>query len=115
MSQPTKTVTTVPDERRRFVVPADLDNERVDRIVAVLLETSRATARGVVDAGEVEIDGRPVDAKNRIPAGTELLVVPAPPPPPIEAAPIASSWSTSPPGSWSTPAPATATTPSQVA
>lgn len=75
-------------ERRRFVVPQELHDERSDRIVAVLLETSRAAARGVVDAGDVEADGTVVHAKTRLAAGTELLVVPPPPPPPIEPAPI---------------------------
>lgn len=75
-------------DRRRLVVPQELDGERADRIVAVLLETSRAAARAVVDSGDVEVAGVAVDAKTRLAADTELLIVPPPPPAPIEASPI---------------------------
>ncbi|MDJ0960178.1 MAG: RluA family pseudouridine synthase [Acidimicrobiia bacterium] len=88
MAAGAKTATVVTTEQQRFVVPQDLHDQRADRIVAALLATSRAAARAVVDAGDAEVAGVPVDAKTRLPAGTELQIVPPPPPAPIEPAPI---------------------------
>ena len=47
-------------EPQRHVVPPDLVGERADRIVAVLLETSRSAARALVDAGDVTVGDAPV-------------------------------------------------------
>jgi 23S rRNA pseudouridine1911/1915/1917 synthase len=56
-------------------VPAALDGERVDRVVAMLTGLSRAEAASVVDAGGVLLDGSVVDAgKRRVTAG-QLLVL----------------------------------------
>jgi 23S rRNA pseudouridine1911/1915/1917 synthase len=79
---------SVTGDRQRYVVPEELHDERADRIVAVLLQISRASARAVVDGGDVEVGGDVVEAKTRLPMGTELMVAPPPPPAPIEAAPI---------------------------
>jgi len=56
-------------------VPPDLDGERADRVVAVLADCSRATARRLVADGTATFDGARADPKQRIPAGTELDVV----------------------------------------
>jgi 23S rRNA pseudouridine1911/1915/1917 synthase len=42
---------------RREVIPAALAGERLDRVAAMLLGTSRAVAGGLVDAGGVRVDG----------------------------------------------------------
>jgi 23S rRNA pseudouridine1911/1915/1917 synthase len=56
-------------ERVRWTVPAELAGERLDRIVAVLGAVSRSVARGLVDAGEVSVDGERGWAAARIAAG----------------------------------------------
>ncbi|HUG74861.1 MAG TPA: RluA family pseudouridine synthase [Acidimicrobiia bacterium] len=47
------------------VVPADLDGERLDLIVARLGGVSRALARALVEQGSVAVDGETVAAVNR--------------------------------------------------
>ena len=54
------------------IVPAELDDERADKVVAVLGEMSRSEARRLVDSGEVRLGGAPVAAKDRITAGSVL-------------------------------------------
>lgn len=66
-------------------VPASLDGERADKVVAVLGDMSRSVARSLVDAGTVEADGVIVSAKDRLAAGTAILFPPAPEAPPLEA------------------------------
>ncbi|MDH5294465.1 MAG: RluA family pseudouridine synthase [Acidimicrobiia bacterium] len=56
----------------RYVVPADLDGERADKVVAVLGDMSRAEARAVVDSGDVTVGDSPVGPSTRLSAGTEL-------------------------------------------
>lgn len=46
-------------DRLEAVVPAALDGERVDRVVAFLTDRSRAAAAALVASGAVLIDGRP--------------------------------------------------------
>ena len=75
-------------EPQRHVVPPDLVGERADRIVAVLLETSRSAARALVDAGDVTVGDAPVSASDRLQSGTELSIVPPAPPGPLEPADI---------------------------
>jgi 23S rRNA pseudouridine1911/1915/1917 synthase len=54
-------------------VPADLAGERLDRIVAILGEMSRAQARVVIESGGVTADGAvDVSPSRRIEAGTML-------------------------------------------
>ena len=59
-----------------FVIPEDLDGERVDKVVAVLGEMPRSEARAQCDAGQVEIDGEPAVAKARVSAGSSITFDP---------------------------------------
>lgn len=61
----------------RARVPADLDGERADLVVARLLGLSRSAARRAVESGTATVDGRPVAPRERVRAGQ--LVVAAPP------------------------------------
>lgn len=54
-----------------LVVPSDLDGERLDRALAVLLDVSRAVARDLVDSG-VEVDGAPSKPNTRVAAGMSI-------------------------------------------
>lgn len=65
-------------------VPAALGGERLDRVVALVTGLARAQAAGLVDAGAVRIDRRPVTQRSRrLVAGEELAVeVPAAAPAP---------------------------------
>jgi 23S rRNA pseudouridine1911/1915/1917 synthase len=54
-----------------LTVPPDLDGERLDRALAVLLDVSRAVARSLVDSG-VEIDGIPSKPNARVVAGMSI-------------------------------------------
>ena len=58
----------------RLVVPESLDGERVDRVVAMLLNVSRSVSRSIVDADGVEVDGHPAKASDRVHTGDALLV-----------------------------------------
>lgn len=67
---------TVPEPTAsvEVVVPPDLDGQRVDRIVAVALDISRAAARLIVDSGHVVVDETPLGPSVKLAAGTRLLV-----------------------------------------
>ena len=58
----------------RLVVPESLDGERVDRVVATMLDVSRSVSRSIVDAAGVEVGGHPAKASDRVHAGDALLV-----------------------------------------
>lgn len=62
------------------VVPAELDDERVDRAVAVLGSMPRSEARARTDAGEVLVDGEPASGKSRVREGMTLSFPPLPAP-----------------------------------
>jgi 23S rRNA pseudouridine1911/1915/1917 synthase len=68
------------DSPLTFTVPADLEGERLDRALAVLLGVSRAVARGLVDSG-VEVDAVISKPNTRVVAGmtirTPAIVTPA--------------------------------------
>jgi len=71
----------------REAIPAALAGERLDRVAAMLLGTSRAVAGSVVDAGGARVDGRVVTQRStRLEEGS---VVELDPPPPEERAPEA--------------------------
>jgi 23S rRNA pseudouridine1911/1915/1917 synthase len=58
-------------------VPAALAGERVDRIVAFVLDVSRSVASKVVDAGGVEVDGEVVaSGKIRLDEGQSIVIDP---------------------------------------
>ncbi len=69
----------------RETIPAVLDGERVDRVVAMLTGLSRSEVADLVISGGVSLDGRPVTTRSRrVVEGDELeVVVPAPAPPPV--------------------------------
>jgi 23S rRNA pseudouridine1911/1915/1917 synthase len=59
------------------VVPAALAGERLDRIVALLLDVSRSIATAVIDAGGALVDGEPAGSgKVRLAAGQVVTVDP---------------------------------------
>lgn len=53
-------------------VPADLDGERLDKILASVLEVSRAVARDLVEEG-VTVDGVPAKASDRVGTGSSII------------------------------------------
>lgn len=62
-------------ETRRDIVPSALDDERVDRVVAMLTEASRARVRTLIDGGHVCIGGVIVTkSAQRVRAGDEIVV-----------------------------------------
>ncbi len=66
----------------RFVVPAALDAERVDRVVSFLAGVPRAQAASIVDGGGVSIAGRPVVSRSRRVVTGEVVEIVLPEPPP---------------------------------
>jgi 23S rRNA pseudouridine1911/1915/1917 synthase len=66
----------------KISVPEDLDGERADRVVAVRAGLSRSASRDLIGAGRAMVDGRPIEPKTRLAAGSVIEVeIPAPPPP----------------------------------
>ncbi len=61
----------------KLVVPADLDAERLDKSLAVLLDVSRAVSRSMIDAG-VTVDGSTARPNTRVREGQTIE---SPPPP----------------------------------
>ena len=60
---------------RRDTVPSALDDERVDRVVAMLTEASRARVRTLIDGAHVRIGGVIVTkSAQRVRAGDEIVV-----------------------------------------
>ena len=58
-------------------VPSALAGERLDRVVAFVLDVSRSTASTVIEAGGVEVDGRPAGSgKVRLDEGQIVRVDP---------------------------------------
>ncbi len=54
---------------RRFSVPSTLAGQRIDRVIAVLLELPRAEAAKMLGTGAVTVDGRVVAKSFRAPEG----------------------------------------------
>jgi 23S rRNA pseudouridine1911/1915/1917 synthase len=75
----------VNDVVRRFVVPAALAGERVDRAISLLTGWSRAEVVSLVEAGAVTVGGLPVAKSRRLAEGEEVEVAgePAPELPPV--------------------------------
>ena len=65
-------------EPEPVTVPAALDGERVDRVVALLTGWSRSAVQAVVAAGGVLVDGTEATKSLRLRAGQELLLLGAP-------------------------------------
>jgi 23S rRNA pseudouridine1911/1915/1917 synthase len=64
----------------RVVVPAALDGERADLVMARLAELSRSRARALVESGGVLVDGVVATASLRVSAGAVVEFEPPPPP-----------------------------------
>ena len=65
--------------RTRETVPAGLDGERIDRVVALVTGLPRTAAAGLVASGAVEIGGRPVTTRSRRVVTGEVIEVDVPP------------------------------------
>ena len=67
-------------ERRTLPVPDGLDGLRLDAAIARLFGVSRATAAGLVDAGDALVDGQVRDRAAKVRGGAWLdIALPAPP------------------------------------
>jgi 23S rRNA pseudouridine1911/1915/1917 synthase len=62
------------------VIPAALDGERVDRVIALLTGLTRAEVAHVVDGGAVRVGGRRVKARSRRVVAGDVLEVDLPEP-----------------------------------
>jgi 23S rRNA pseudouridine1911/1915/1917 synthase len=60
------------------IVPAALDGERIDRVVALLTGLARSQVVRLVDQGEVHLNGSPVIVRSRRVQAGELLTVEVP-------------------------------------
>lgn len=70
-------------------VPAELADERLDRVVAILAETSRAAARQLIESGGVTVDGVSIVAPaTRVAGDARLGVAAIAPPTPLVAEPV---------------------------
>lgn len=58
----------------QLVVPADMDQQRADRVVATLLDVSRAVARLAVDEGRVRRGDTLLGPADKLAAGTSITV-----------------------------------------
>jgi 23S rRNA pseudouridine1911/1915/1917 synthase len=79
------------DPTEPFVVPANLEGERVDRAIAFLTGWSRREVQVLVSAGDVLVGGRPVARSHRLVAGDVVEVLGEPPveePPGPEPVPV---------------------------
>jgi 23S rRNA pseudouridine1911/1915/1917 synthase len=71
-------------------VPSDLDGERLDRVVAIVADVSRAQARQLIESGGVTVDGVTTETPAlRVKVGTELGIRPVAPAPPLLAEEVA--------------------------
>ena len=62
----------------RETIPAVLDGERVDRVVALLTGLARSEVAALVEAGQVSVGGRPVSVRSRRVSEGETLEVVVP-------------------------------------
>lgn len=54
-------------------VPLELDGQRADKALSVLLDASRAVARSIIDAGDAQADGVPLRPAQKLKAGTVVV------------------------------------------
>jgi 23S rRNA pseudouridine1911/1915/1917 synthase len=71
-------------ESRLLPVPDGLDGERLDVALARMFGISRTVAAGIVDGGDVTVDGAAVSRSTKVRAGAWLDVVLPPPPALVE-------------------------------
>ncbi len=69
-----------PDAIEELIVPPVFDGDRIDRVVALLLDIPRSAAQELVVTNAVLVDGRPAAKSRRLRAGMRLTVPPAPAP-----------------------------------
>ncbi|WP_035857051.1 RluA family pseudouridine synthase [Cryptosporangium arvum] len=73
----------VPGEHRSLPVPDGLEGMRLDAALARLFGLSRTVAAGVIESGDVYLDGSPAAKSDRVSGGAWLdVTLPAPPAPP---------------------------------
>jgi len=73
-------------------VPSELDGERLDRVVAIVADVSRAQARQLIESGGVDVDGATTETPAvRVKVGTELEIQPVAPAAPLLAEEVAFS------------------------
>ena len=65
----------MPERGESFVVPAALDEERVDRAVALLTGWTRGEVQALLGRGAIEVDGRTVGKSHRLAAGAVVAVL----------------------------------------
>ena len=66
-------------EATRWIVPAELSGERLDRIVSQISGLTRSQVRDLIDGRALTVDGEVLAGSTRLTAGTEIVgVVPAP-------------------------------------
>ncbi len=68
------------DAVEELIVPPVFDGDRIDRVVALLLDIPRSAAQDLVVTNAVLVDGRPAAKSRRLRAGDRLTVPPAPAP-----------------------------------
>lgn len=74
-------------------VPQDLAEQRLDVVLAALLEEPRSRSQTRLAAGEVLLDGALAAKSSRVPAGAVIVVVAPPPPPaPLPAPDVPVRW-----------------------
>lgn len=56
-------------------VPAELDNQRADLVVARLGDVSRSVAKAAIEAGDVTVDGEVCEPSTRLHTGQALTIV----------------------------------------
>lgn len=75
-------------ERLSFPVPEEMEGERLDRVVSVLGEMSRAAARRLFDQEEVTVDGEAHPPRTRLAAGQMVSFPPAEAAPELQPEPV---------------------------
>jgi len=68
----------MPERADSFVVPVALDDERVDRAVALLTGWTRGEVQALLGRGAIEVDGRTVGKSHRLAAGAVVAVLDEP-------------------------------------
>ncbi|MEN8239523.1 MAG: RluA family pseudouridine synthase [Actinomycetota bacterium] len=57
-----------------FTVPVEMAGERIDKVIATLLDLSRGRVKEIIDEGSATVDGVPVRSSARAVAGTSISV-----------------------------------------
>lgn len=57
----------------RVTVPLELDGQRADKALSILLDASRSSARSIIDAGDAHADGETLRPAQKLRAGTVVV------------------------------------------